>query len=228
MDREALRRVAYFAECDRDELAEVASAVRERRVRAGEILVAEGDACADLFIVADGRVKVVTMSAGGREQVLLILGPGRTFNDVPVFDGGVAPGTVEALEDSTVAVLPAGRMRALVARHPVIAAAATRILSSRLRTMTVMVQNLAFRDVVGRVATIIRGCAVGAQPLIENAPHACAHITQQQLAAMTGSVREVVQRALKTLEGAGAIRTGRARIEIVDPSALDEWAGAGG
>lgn len=224
MTPEQLGRVAYFASCGADVLDEVAPAVRERRVRAGTILVAEGDACTNLFLVVEGRVKVVKISPEGREQVLLILGPGRTFNDVPVFDAGVAPGTVEALEDSIVGVLPADGMRRLVERHPAIAVAATQLLASRLRTMTLMVQNLAFRSVVGRVAAIIRGCAVGEQPQIEGAPHACARITQQELAAMTGSVREVVQRALKTLEGDGAIRLGRARIEILDPGTLDDWA----
>lgn len=221
---ELLSRVAYFAECGPDVLAEVSSAVRERRVHDGETVVAEGDPCEDLFFVVEGRVKVVKISAEGREQVLLMLGPGRTFNDVPVFDGGVSPGTVEALEDSMIAVVPGERMRAFAEHHPAIAIAATRVLASRLRTMTLMVQNLAFRDVVGRVAALIKGCAVGEQPLIEDVPHACARITQQELAAMTGSVREVVQRALKTLETAGAIRLARARIEVLDQDALDDWA----
>lgn len=220
---ELLSRVAYFAECGPEILAEVSSAVRERRVHAGEIVIGEGDPCEGLFFVVEGRVRVVKISAEGREQVLLILGPGRSFNDVPVFDGGVSPGTVEALEDGKIAVIPGERMRALVECHPAIAIAATRVLASRLRTMTLMVQNLAFRDVVGRVAALIKGCACGEQPLIEGVPRACARITQQELAAMTGSVREVVQRALKTLETAGAIRLGRARIEVLDPDALDDW-----
>jgi CRP/FNR family transcriptional regulator len=60
---------------------------------------------------------------------------------------------------------------------------------------------------------------------VEGVPHACAHITQEELAALAGSVREVVQRALKTLENAGAIRLGRARIDILDPDVLEDWAG---
>lgn len=223
MRPELLSRVSYFAECGANALAEVATSTREQRAQVGEILVFEGDDCQDLFFVLEGRVKVVKFSPEGREQVLLILGPGRTFNDVPMFDGGVSPGTVEALEDSTIGVIPAGRMRTLLQRHPEIAMSANRILASRLRTMTMMVQSLAFRDVVGRVATVIRGCAAGEQPLIEGVSHACTRITQQELAAMTGSVREVVQRALKTLEAAGAIRLGRARIEITDPDILDGW-----
>jgi CRP/FNR family transcriptional regulator len=222
---EVLSRVAYFAECDVDALAEVVSAARERPIRLGETVVTEGEPCEGLFVVIDGRVRVVKLSEEGRQQVMLILGPGRTFNDVPVFDHGVNPSNVEALENGSVAVIPRAAMRALMQRHPAIALAGARVLASRLRTMTLTVENLAFRDVTGRVASIIRGCAVGDQPLVEGVPHACAHITQEELAALAGSVREVVQRALKTLENAGAIRLGRARIDILDPDVLEDWAG---
>lgn len=223
---EALSRVAYFRESGADVLAEAASAARERPVFAGETIVAEGEPCEGLFVVVEGSVRVVKISAEGREQVLLILGPGRTFNDVPVFDGGVNPGNVEALGDGSVAVISKAAMRTLMARHPEIGVAAARVLASRLRTMSLMIENLAFRDVIGRVATVIKGCTVGDQPQVEGMPDACAHITQQELAALTGSVREVVQRALKTLESAGAIRLARARIEILDPNVLEDWATA--
>lgn len=45
----------------------------------------------------------------------------------------------------------------------------------------------------------------------------------RQIAAMTGSVREVVQRALKTLEREGAIEVERARVRVLDPAALERW-----
>lgn len=221
-----LKNVPYFANCRSVVLDEVVSVVRERPVSAGETVVTEGEPCEGLFVVLSGRVRVVKNSPDGREQVLLILGPGRTFNDVPVFDDGDSPGNVEVLENGAVAIIPIKAMRQLLDRHPEIAIAATCVLASRLRTMTLMVESLAFRDVVGRVASVIKGCASGDQPLVEGVPHACAHITQQELAALTGSVREVVQRSLKTLERAGAIRLGRARIEVIDPNILEDWTGA--
>lgn len=219
----SLDHIAYFTGCPAGARDEFASAMRLRTVRAGQRIVTEGEPCEGLFIVLEGRVKLSKVSAEGREQILLILGPGRTFNDVPVFDGGANPGSAEALADGAVAVIPVAAMQRLIARHPEVAVAATRVLASRLRTMTLMVENLAFRNVTGRVASIIKGCAEHRRPMVEAVPRACAHITQQELAAMTGSVREVVQRSLKTLEQAGAIRMARARIEVVDPDILEDW-----
>ncbi len=73
------------------------------------------------------------------------------------------------------------------------------------------------------VAKLLLDCTRGHQTLVENVGGARAQLTQQQVATMTGSVREVVQRALKALEKDGAIRLERVRIVVLDPKALERW-----
>ncbi len=60
--------------------------------------------------------------------------------------------------------------------------------------------------------------------IVEKAETACARITHQEIASMVGSVREVVQRALKELERDGVIKLERTRIEIRAPARLERWA----
>jgi hypothetical protein len=86
-----------------------------------------------------------------------------------------------------------------------------------------MVEDLSLRTVVARVARLLVDHARGAQTLIEEAPTSSPEYTQDEVAEMTGSVREVVQRALKTLEHAGLIQMTRGRIQIIDVEALDAW-----
>ena len=83
--------------------------------------------------------------------------------------------------------------------------------------------DLSLRTVVARVARLLVDRARGAQTLIEELPSSSPEYTQDQLAAMVGSVREVVQRALKTLEHAGLIQMARGRIQIIDLEALEGW-----
>jgi CRP-like cAMP-binding protein len=225
---EAVRSIPYFSALDDSEFHELASSLRERAYRKGASVLLESEPCRGLYVVVAGRVRVFKLSAEGREQVLRILGPGRTFNDVPVFDGGRNPASISALEDSRIAFIPRDRLLALVDRHPRVAQAVIRVLASRLRAMTVLIEDLALRSVVARVARLFLDCAAGRETVIEDRAGGCARLTQQQIAAMTGSVREVVQRALKTLERDGAIATGRARIRILDPAALERWSEAGG
>jgi CRP-like cAMP-binding protein len=220
---DSLHAIPYFAGLDRSAFRDLADAVRERVYRKDERVLLEDEPCRGLYIVVAGRVKVFKLSAGGQEQVLRILGPGRTFNDVPVFDGGPNPAGVSALQESRIALIPRERILALMDRHPRMAQAVIRVLAARLRAMTVLVEDLTFRSVVARVAKLLLDCAAGREILVEDRAGACARLTQQQIATMTGSVREVVQRALKTLEREGAIAMGRARIRILDPATLERW-----
>ncbi len=220
---DALRQVPYFSELEAGLLKDLACQVRERKYRAGELILLEGEACEGLYFVISGRVKVFKVSGEGKEQVLRILGPGRTFNDVPVFDGGPNPGSIATLEASTVGLVPKAQVLALVEKYPGVAKAVIRLLASRLRALTLMIEDLSLRGVVARVAKLLLDCTRGRQTLVEDAGGACARLTQHQIATMTGSVREVVQRALKALERDGAIRLERARVVILDPRALERW-----
>jgi CRP-like cAMP-binding protein len=220
---DALRQVPYFAELDSSLVKDLAGQVRERKYRAGDVVLLEGEPCDGLYFVISGRVKVFKVSGEGKEQVLRILGPGRTFNDVPVFDGGLNPGSIATLEPSTVGHIPKGAVLALVENHPHVAMAVIRLLATRLRALTLMIEDLSLRGVVARVAKLLLDCTRGHQTLFEDADGACARLTQHQIAAMTGSVREVVQRALKALERDGAIRLERARVVVLDPKALERW-----
>lgn len=219
-----LRQVPYFASIDTESMRALAAAVRLRTYRKGETILWEGEPCLGLHVVLSGRVKVFKRSAEGREQVLLVIGAGRSFNDVPVFDGGTNPGSVAALDPSTVALLPKDAVLRLAERNPQVAMAVIRVLAGRMRGFTLAVEDLALRGVAARVAKILMDAAGGRATLIETPAEGGVRLTQSQLAAMTGTVREVVQRALKTLEQAGAIKLSRARITVLDPAALKRWA----
>jgi CRP/FNR family transcriptional regulator len=90
-----------------------------------------------------------------------------------------------------------------------------------------MVEDLALRGVAARVARLLLECSRGTPPLAEGGSGHCARLTQQQLATMTGTVREVVQRVLKALEREGAIELSRGRIRVLAPQVLLAWSNAG-
>lgn len=227
MTDDMLREVAYFRDIPAEGMAELKRAVREQPFSAGETILVEGEKSRGLYVVLRGRVKVFKLSADGREQVLRILGPGRSFNDVAAIDGGPNPGHVAGLADGAVCLVPVALLQRVMARYPQVCAAAVQVLAARLRAMTVLVEDLALRGVLPRVARLLLECSRGEAGLVEGGEGLCHPITQQQIAEMTGSVREVVQRSLKTLERDGAIELARARVTIRDPAVLEFWAGAG-
>jgi CRP/FNR family transcriptional regulator len=84
-----------------------------------------------------------------------------------------------------------------------------------MRQLVTLVEDLSFRHVLGRVTKILlthAGDAVGTSD----------HLTQQEMAAMAGTAREVVARSLKALEEQGFIRLERHRIVIADKKSLED------
>ena len=78
-------------------------------------------------------------------------------------------------------------------------------------------EDLSFRSVVSRLAKMLLDTATveeGASPEL--------HLTQEEMATMVGSVRDVVGRALRALERAGAIKTEGQRIVVINADKLRE------
>jgi CRP-like cAMP-binding protein len=221
-----LAQIPYFAGLDSRTLVEIGRTVRRRTLAAGETVLAEGKPCEGLYFVIQGQVRLIRGSTEGREHVLRVLGPGATFNDIAVFDGGPNSDGAVAVGPTTVGFIPKATMTAFI-DHPQIAKAALKLLSSRQRTLGNVVEDLALRDVTTRVARLLLGCMGQHEHIAEQAPDACAHISHQEIASMVGSVREVVQRVLKELERDGAIVVERIRIRVRDQSKLEQWAHLG-
>lgn len=221
-----LREIPYFAGLDAATLAEIAGAVRPREADPGERILTEGEPCLGLYFVMRGQVRLTKAAADGREHVLRVLGPGATFNDVAVFDGGPNSDSARAVGPTKIGYVPTATMARLIERHPEVARAALKLLSRRQRSLGHVVGDLALHDVSARVARLLLGCIGQHDHIVEKAEFACARITHQEIAAMVGSVREVVQRALKELERDGAIALHCSHIDIRDAAKLVRWAHA--
>jgi CRP/FNR family cyclic AMP-dependent transcriptional regulator len=221
---EVLRNTPYLRSLPQTALQTLATGLRERRYHAGDVIFRKGDRSEGLGVVLRGRVRTVTVSPEGREQVLKVFGPGRTFGDIPVFDDEPQPADASAISDSIVVFIPQSDLLACLRQHPDAAIEVVRLFASRLRAYKQMVEDLSLRTVVARVARLLVDRARGAQTLVEESPTSSPEYTQDEIAAMVGSVREVVQRALKTLEHAGLIQMARGRTQIIDLEALEGWA----
>jgi len=216
--QDILRQTPYFADADQSQLDAIGRAVLERSYRRGDPVFLEGEACEGLYTVKSGRVRIYKISPEGREQVLVIAGPGDTFNEVPVFDGGPNPASVEALEPTVLLLLPKSTLLAMMEAHPEIGRAFMRTFAIRIRQLVGLVEELSFKTVTGRVARILMEQLPSSTG--ERSDQPPRRLTQREIAAMAGTAREVAGRALKALEQQGAIRIERGRIVIIDRERL--------
>lgn len=213
VDAEFLQSIPYFSGLGPAELDSISKFFFEKTAERGDIILFEGEPSEALYFVASGVVKVFKTSAEGKEQILRLIRPGESFNDVSVFDGGPSPASAQAMSPVTLYGITKSDLEAILRQHPQVAMNVNKVLASRVRDLVSLVEDLSFRHVTGRVAKILlehAGNGKGPRP----------RLTQQDMAAMAGTVREVVGRALKALEEEGAIRLDRHRIIITDKEAL--------
>src|ERR1017187_8229170 len=96
-----LAKVALFSSLTDAELTFLVQRTVTRRYSSGEIVFSEGEACAGLYVVEQGNIRIFKISPAGCEQVLSIDGPGSAVAEVPVFDGGNYPASAAAVGDVT-------------------------------------------------------------------------------------------------------------------------------
>jgi len=211
---ETLRKLSFFSRLGQDELVEIASRVHEHTFRRGEMILLEGETPEAVYFVVHGQVRIYHLSPEGREQVLKRLGPGEAFNLVPVLDGGPNPASAMAWTDVTVYAIEQSHFMQMVRAYPTLAMAVLTDLTTKLRHMTVLLEDLSLRPVGARLARLLLTHAAEGEAFPRR-------MTQQEMAAQLGTVREVVGRALAELEREGLIRMERHRIIIVDRSSLE-------
>lgn len=207
---QALRSQPYFKTLAEDDLKKLVRTLIERTYDKDEIVFLEGEPCQGLYIVREGMVKVYKLSSEGREQILAFSGAGRSFNEVAVFDGGPSPANVSASEPTTVWIVPRTAIINLIEQNPQVALAIIQNLGTRLRHLVGLVEDLSLRQVTARLAKL----------LLETASQQEHVLTQQEMAARLGTVREMIGRSLRQLEARGFISIEHGRIVIVDREGL--------
>jgi CRP/FNR family transcriptional regulator len=204
-----------------DEIQQViAASALSRHFDAGQVIYVEGEPAESIYILEAGWVKATRMTREGREQAMMFLRPVEVFGDIAVLTGTTYPGTVVALEDVEVWVIPARTLLDLIPRSPEFAMAVIRHLGERVLHYISLVEDLSLRSVEARLAnTLLRYAELhDGQLLVPRREWT----TFDEMAVRLGTVRDVLSRALKTLEAENLLRVEKQAIVLLDPKGLEE------
>jgi CRP/FNR family cyclic AMP-dependent transcriptional regulator len=214
-----LATVPLFNGLDRVELERFAEVTREKSYPKGSVILFEDDPGDSLFVVREGRVKVVLIGEDGREVILGVLGVGEYFGELSLIDDRPRSAHVIAMEDSNLLVLRREDFRKRVESSPSVAWSLLTELSRRLRRADDKIGGLVLLDVPGRIARLLLDLAE------ESGTNAIEKtLTHQTIAQMIGASRETVSRAMKDFQDAGWITVERRRIALADRAALEQRA----
>jgi CRP-like cAMP-binding protein len=217
MARSALEQTMLLGALDNARLTALARLGRIRRYRRGECVVLAGDDGDDLLVVVDGRLKVVARSPEGNDVVLAVATAGDTLGELSLLDRAPRSATVEAADDSAVLWVPGEAIRSVLRRSPDLLEELLRQQAQTIRRMSGMVADLVFLDLPRRVAKYV----------IEHTDHrGRAHLglSQSELAAAVGGVRQSVNAALRGLERRGWIQLDGRSVTVHDRQSLQQYA----
>jgi CRP-like cAMP-binding protein len=225
--RSILSQVPIFSGLSEQEFAFLISRLVQRRFHAGELVFAEGDACSGLYVVQSGNVRIFKSSAGGREQVLTIDGPGSSIAELPVFDGGKYPASAQAITDCGLLFFSRQDFQALCLQHPQVALKVLKVVGGRLRRLVGIIEELSFTTVRHRLIALLVRLAKSEGSRNGDALTVMLPMNNTELAAQIGTVRELVSRNLSRLQADGLIAMDERSIAIPSIKRLEAELEAG-
>lgn len=177
----------------------------------GSQVIIEGESGDAVYFIISGRVKVTLYGEEGREIVLSILNEGDMFGEMSIIDDKPRSANVEAIKELECLVVNKSSFIDYMSTHHKVYMRFFAYLTGRLREATRQIGGLALLDVCGRIAHTLIGMAKEGSGTKEKVV-AIERPTHEELAAMIGSSREVVSRALKKMTQDGYIKIEKGRI----------------
>lgn len=172
---------------------------------ASTLLVAQDEPGDSMFLLVEGRARVVIFGENGRELTLASLRAGDVFGELSLLDSRPRSANVVAIDDVTVLALGRDAFAAHIQRFPQTALNLARELGNRLRRADEQIAALGLHDVETRLSRLLERLAREdgerneAGLIIRRRP------TQQELANMVGSCRETISRTFAAMVRRGLL-----------------------
>jgi len=207
---ELLAKVELFSELDDHELERVAEVTQIRELEKDEAVFHAGDPAEAVFVVSEGKVKVVVTSTDGKDFILTVLGAGQVFGEMALLESMPRSATVITASSVELLVLHRDDFHRLLNSTPSISRKLMAILSRRLRRANSKMESLAYMDVAGRLARYLLDLAKDHGQKLGNGWVVVKRPTHADIAHSIGTSRETVSRLINEFEeGFGLVNKGK-------------------
>lgn len=170
-----------------------------------------------LFLLKRGRVQLYRISPEGKKLVIATLGPGSIFGEMALLGQGMYNTFAEALEDCTLCVMSRYDLERVLLNKPRVGLRILEALGQRLREAEARLEDIAFKNIPARLASLLLRLYEEHGPTIEGYTH-------QDLAEMIGTYRETTTQVLNEFKREGLLSIGRKRLELHDLDGLRQIA----
>jgi CRP/FNR family transcriptional regulator, cyclic AMP receptor protein len=212
--RKVLERCALFRALGERERIELAAHAQPRMFTANQPVFHLGEPGYSMMGVVVGSVRIWLPTPKGRDIILADLSAGELFGEIALLDGKARSANATALTNCELLVLERRDVLPFLERSPTACLNLMQMLCARVRRSDERMAEIAFFDLPARLARVLlRYPAVGRGP-----PKLS--LSQRELAEMSGSTRENVNRCLRDWQRQGILDLKNRWTIVLKPEAL--------
>ncbi len=215
-----LKSCQLFERLTDDQVSQLESLAQSRVFGRGELVYLPSDQSTSVLLVTSGRIKLYHITSEGKQALLGFIEPGEVFGELAVFEEGDREEFAEAMEKSTVILIPREVMQSVMESHPLVSLGVTKLIGLRRRRLERRLKSLLFRSNRERLVHLLLELAEKYGRQQDDGIHFGIKLSHQELANVIGSTRETVTVLLGELQNEGQLTVKRRQIIISNLSQL--------
>jgi len=200
-----LETINFFHGISKEEIQKIEQTAERRRYKKGIIIMGKDDGTDYLCVLLSGRVQVYLDDNHCKRITVNTVYAGELFGELAMLSGEPRSANVVVVEDCEVLLMQRDYVMQVIGDFPEFSINLIQRLARKVNSLTEEVSCLALMDVYGRIARVLEQHAASGKT---------SRLTQQEIAYLIGSSREMVSRILKDLRVGGYIRVENKQIEI--------------
>ncbi len=206
--------VDIFQNLSKADMQEMDRTTTMSTCKPGKIFYQPEDTSEVLFILKKGRVQLYRISPEGKKLVVATIGAGTIFGEMAIMGQQMHNTFAESVDDCLLCVMSRHDVERLILSKPSVALRIMDVMANRLREAEVRMEDMAFKSIPARLATLLLRLREDQGDKIYGYSH-------QDLAEGVGTYRETTTQILNKFKSDNLIEIGRKRIEILDPDGLE-------
>ena len=215
-----LKNCQLFDRLSPDDLRRIELSSRARTFARKTPVYLPADQSTSVFLLAAGRIKLCNITSEGKQSILAFIDPGELFGELAMLDGGDREEYAEAIENSTVVMIPSETIQQLMEQHADLTLGITKMIGLRRRRIERRLKNLLFLSNRERLVHLLLELAEQYGQATDDGIVLSIKLSHQELANVIGSTRETVTVVLGELQNEGLVSVGRRKLCLVNPQRL--------
>ena len=212
-----------FVDLPDDALARLIAACEIRTASRGQIVAAAGERWPHVGVVHEGTLALTNDGEHSRQRLYYEVFPYDVFGEAEFFVESPMLGRVIVLSKSaSYLIIPDEVVREIAYEHPQFMMNLARVVAQRKRDALTSLGRQSTLSIIARIAQVLLPFSAaerGLSPAVDPLPH----LTQSQIAASAGTVKEVAARAIAELERLELLKRERGHVRYLDRQKLADF-----